>query len=71
MNIPKPGTKEYYIDALELITVIALGYDGYNPSSAPQMRKLVNDLVEVAEKALKKETIWVEVGKETKKYENT
>lgn len=51
-----------YYDALSTIPAIAAGYDGYNPKSAKQMRKLILDLVEVAAMALKNKAIMVDVS---------
>lgn len=59
---PKPpelrSREWHYKQGLSLVMGVAAGYDGYNPNSAKQMRKLVADLVEVAAKAWKDEPLW-------------
>ncbi|KKK86526.1 hypothetical protein LCGC14_2762340 [marine sediment metagenome] len=62
-NLFKPGTANYYRDALNLISCVALCYDGYNPSSAKQMRELVDELKSMADNALEHNKLYCEVEK--------
>ena len=44
--------KSYFVEALVLIGITALDYDGYNPKSAKDMKHLVDVLVGMANDAL-------------------
>ena len=53
VHLFKPGTKGYYRNALELIAVMALSYDGHDMKNAKSMKHLVDCLNDIAETALK------------------
>ncbi len=60
MNLYKPGTAKYYRDMLELISMVAVRYDGYNPNSAKQMKELVDELKNMANSALNHKKLYVQ-----------
>jgi len=60
-NIYKPGSAKYYRDMLNTISLVAFGYDGFNPNSAKQMRELVDELKKMADDALGHEKLYCEL----------
>lgn len=54
----KKGTAEYYREALSYISAIACDYDGYDTKDAAKMKELVDDLRELANKALCGKCLW-------------
>jgi len=60
-NIHKPGSAKYYRDQLVNINAVAIGFDGYNPNSAKQMRELVIEMAQMARDALNHEKLYVQV----------
>ena len=52
MKKKKELPKEYFVEALKLISLTALDYDGHNPRSAASMRRLVDNLASQANSAL-------------------
>ena len=62
MNMYKPGTVEYYRDALANISGSLVDYDGYNTKNAKQMKDLVDDVKEQADKALAHKKLYLTIG---------
>jgi len=56
-------TKEWnfrnYKDALEVICAVIVGWDGYNPDDAKQMRELAIELSDIASNALKEKPVFL------------
>ena len=67
MNIYKPGTAKYYRDMLELISIVAVRYDGYNSNSAKQMKELVDELRSMANDALSHKKLYCTCETKSKK----
>jgi len=57
-NLHEPGTKEYYRDALDLILLTAINYDGRDIDDPQDMKELVDDLVEIASTALNDDALY-------------
>ena len=58
-NIYKPGTAEYYRDAIDVIGQTICDYDSYNPKNPEHMRKLLGEIIEMAERALKNKKLYM------------
>ena len=48
-----------YVDALSTICAMQVGWDGYNPNSAKQMRGLMMDMVEVAGRGINGQPVFL------------
>lgn len=59
MNIYKPGTAKYYKDAVDNIGMVLVGYDGYSPTNAKHMRKLLDTIVQLSQDALRHKHLYI------------
>lgn len=60
-NIYSPDTIDYYRDVLQNIVDITYDYDGYDIEDVQQMKELLDDLKQMAIKALNREELYVKV----------
>ena len=61
MRKHKAGSAAYYKEALTLINLVAIDYDGYNPNSAKQMRELVVEMAQMARDAINHKKLWIKI----------
>jgi len=63
-NIYKSGTKKYYRDALQLIICLGNNYDGFKKPKG--LKSLIDDMSEIAQKALKHDTLYFKIVEKKK-----
>lgn len=65
-NIYKPGTKEYYKDALWIIWALCVDYDGFR--TVKGLKSLIDDIKDTASRARNHKKMYYELVKNKNKY---
>jgi len=58
VKIHKIGTAKYYKDQIDNIRMVLIDYDGMNTKKASNMRNLLIDIKDMAEKALSHKVLY-------------